>query len=112
MKWFRKSLILAHRYLGIVLGLLFLVWFISGIGMMYAGGMPGMTAEMRLLKLPAIDFSRIRLTPLEAASRLSSGQEQGQEQRSPEQSATPAAAQPGNETKSTLREQKVHRFLF
>jgi len=40
MRWVRKSLILTHRYLGTALGLLFFVWFVSGIGMMYAGGMP------------------------------------------------------------------------
>ena len=66
MRWVRKSLILIHRYLGTALGLLFFVWFVSGIGMMYAGGMPRLTAELRLLKLPAIDLSQIRLTPVEA----------------------------------------------
>jgi len=36
----RKWLILSHRYLGIALGLLFVVWFASGIGMIYARGKP------------------------------------------------------------------------
>ena len=76
MKWFRKSLILIHRYLGIVLSLLFLVWFISGIGMMYAKGMPRLTPELRLLRLPAIDLAKIRLTPTEAAARLERTQDQ------------------------------------
>ena len=38
MAQIRRWLILSHRYLGIVLGLLFVVWFASGIGMIYAGG--------------------------------------------------------------------------
>ena len=41
MKLFRRAAILAHRYLGIGLGLLVIMWFATGITMMYAGGMPG-----------------------------------------------------------------------
>ena len=37
MVWFRRSLILLHRYLGIALSLLFVVWFATGITMMYRG---------------------------------------------------------------------------
>ena len=33
MVWFRRSLILLHRYLGIALSLLFVVWFATGITM-------------------------------------------------------------------------------
>src|SRR5262245_58236569 len=67
----RKILILIHRYLGIVLSLLFVLWFLSGIGMIFAKGeMPGLTQEMRFSRLPAIDVSRIRLTPADAAARL------------------------------------------
>ena len=81
MRWVRKSLILIHRYLGTALGLLFFVWFVSGIGMMYAGGMPRLTAELRLLKLPAIDLSRIRLTPVEAVARLNPPAQQASQQQ-------------------------------
>jgi hypothetical protein len=45
------------------------VWFASGIVMMYAGGMPQIDPQLRLDRLPAIDFSRVRLTPAEAAAR-------------------------------------------
>ena len=38
MRLFRRFLILAHRYLGIVLSVLIVVWFASGIVMMYIGG--------------------------------------------------------------------------
>jgi hypothetical protein len=75
MKWVRRPLILVHRYLGMVLSLLFVMWFISGIGMMYARGMPGLTRQLRLLRLPEIDLSKVRFTPLEAAAKL--GGEEG-----------------------------------
>ena len=66
-KLLRKWLILSHRYAGIVLSLLVVMWFVTGITMMYAGGMPRLTPEMRLEKLPNLDLGRVRLTPAEAA---------------------------------------------
>ena len=69
MKWLKKCVILAHRYLGIALSLLIVMWFASGIVMMYAGGMPRLTTERRLDRLPALDLSRVRLTPSGAAER-------------------------------------------
>src|SRR5688572_9916280 len=68
MVWVRKSLILIHRYLGIALSLLFVVWFISGIGMMYAGGMPRLTPQLRLERISAVDLSAVKLTVSEAAA--------------------------------------------
>src|SRR5262245_45468856 len=61
--WVRKFLILTHRYLGIVLSVFFVVWFASGIGMMYTGGMPSLTPRARLERLAPIDFNAIRLAP-------------------------------------------------
>lgn len=69
MQLLRRYLILAHRYLGIALSLLFVVWFASGIVMIYAGGMPRLTAQERLERLPALDFSRVQLSPAQAAER-------------------------------------------
>jgi uncharacterized iron-regulated membrane protein len=69
MKLLRRWLILIHRYLGIGLGALFFVWFLSGIGMTFAKEMPSLTPEFRLRRLPPIDFSQIRLTAAEAALR-------------------------------------------
>ena len=51
----RRFLILTHRYLGIVLSLLIVVWFASGIVMMYAGGMPRLAPQLRLERLPQLD---------------------------------------------------------
>ena len=69
MPLFRRSVILAHRYLGIAISLLFVVWFASGITMMYAGGMPRLTPDDRLEHLPPVDLASIHLTPAQAADK-------------------------------------------
>src|SRR5262245_33338222 len=73
MAWFRRSLILLHRYLGIALSLLFVVWFATGITMMYAGGMPRLTPQLRLDRMPHLDLEAIRLSPAEALDRADLG---------------------------------------
>ena len=65
MRLLRKWLILSHRYLGIALSLLFVMWFASGIVMIYAGGMPALSPEARRAHLAAIDFSKVTLSGLE-----------------------------------------------
>jgi PepSY-associated transmembrane protein len=69
MTLFRKSVILTHRYLGIALSLLFVLWFVTGITMMYAGGMPRVTPDERLERLVPVDLRAVRLSPSEAAAR-------------------------------------------
>jgi hypothetical protein len=66
---FRKWTILIHRYLGIALGLLFGMWFVSGIAMIYTGGMPSLDPDERLTRLPPLDLGRVRIGPFEAATR-------------------------------------------
>ena len=48
LRGLRRFLILLHRYLGIPLSFLFVVWFGSGIAMIYVGGMPSLSPEQRL----------------------------------------------------------------
>jgi uncharacterized iron-regulated membrane protein len=67
MVWFRKALILSHRYLGIGLSLMFVMWFVTGIGMIYSRGMPRLTPQVRLSRLSLLDLSAVKLTPSEAA---------------------------------------------
>ena len=69
MVWFRKWMILIHRWLGIVLSLLFVLWFVSGIAMIFARGMPSLTPEMRLDRLPALDFAAIKIPPSAPAEK-------------------------------------------
>ena len=62
----RRVLIYTHRWLGIAGGLLFVAWFVSGIVLMYVG-MPSLTPEERLTRLPALDLTAARVAPAEAA---------------------------------------------
>ena len=64
-----RGLILLHRYLGIPLGVLFVVWFASGIVMMYTGDMPRLTPERQLERRPPLDLAEVALSPAAAARR-------------------------------------------
>jgi uncharacterized iron-regulated membrane protein len=66
-------LILVHRYLGIPLSLLFVLWFVTGIGMIYVGGMPSLSAQARLERLPRLDLAAVLKTPVEAAASAATG---------------------------------------
>lgn len=57
-----RTLVYTHRWLGIVLSALFIVWFLSGVVMMYAR-MPALDAVERLARLPAIRPDSIRVPP-------------------------------------------------
>src|SRR5690349_13132706 len=70
MLFLRRLIIFSHRYLGIAISLMCVVWFASGIVMMYAGGMPRITEQVRLERLAPLDLSQVKITPAEAAQRL------------------------------------------
>ncbi|WP_212001882.1 PepSY domain-containing protein [Chitinophaga sp. HK235] len=57
-----KAILLLHRYLGFVLSLMFVVWFLSGFVMMYAG-YPTMKPDQRLKQLPPVNMEACHLTP-------------------------------------------------
>ncbi|MBO9636902.1 MAG: PepSY domain-containing protein [Siphonobacter aquaeclarae] len=61
----KKAILLTHRYLGVVLCLLFVIWFLSGFVMMYVP-FPTMKHQERLGKLPEADFRNCRVTLREA----------------------------------------------
>jgi hypothetical protein len=63
----RKALVYTHRWMGIAGGLLILMWFASGIVMIYHR-MPEVDAAERLERLQPIDPSRIRIAPGQAAT--------------------------------------------
>jgi hypothetical protein len=65
----RKFLILTHRYLGIAVCLLFVMWFVSGIAMIFARGMPSLTPDARMQHLPVLNMAAIQLTAAEAAEK-------------------------------------------
>jgi hypothetical protein len=65
----RRLFIFLHRWIGIVAGLLFIPWFVSGIVFTYRD-MPRFGNEERLRHLAAIDISTLRVEPMEAARKL------------------------------------------
>lgn len=64
----KRSLIFVHRWLGVALCAIFLLWFPSGIGMMY-WDFPSVSPGDRLERAPALDPSTLRLSPAEAAAK-------------------------------------------
>jgi hypothetical protein len=65
----KRTLVFVHRWLGVALCVLFLLWFPSGIGMMY-WDFPGVSAADRLQHAPALDASKIVLSPSAAYAKL------------------------------------------
>ena len=65
----KRSLIFVHRWLGIALCVVFLLWFPSGIGMMY-WTYPDVSRDDRLERSPALDASKVKLSPAEALKVL------------------------------------------
>lgn len=71
----RIFFILLHRYLGMALALVFVIWFASGFTIIYTGGMPELSPRERLAGLPDLDLESIKLTPWEAQRILSASSE-------------------------------------
>lgn len=65
----KRALIFVHRWMGVFFCLLFLSWFTSGIVLMY-WDYPSVSAADRLSRSPALDASKIKLSPQEAYARL------------------------------------------
>jgi len=63
-----KLLVILHRWLGITTSLFFLLWFTSGIVMMYAE-MPELSESERLEALPSLDIGRAQLSAAQAIDR-------------------------------------------
>src|SRR5436190_12859760 len=68
----RRALIYTHRWTGIVLGALFIAWFVSGVVLMYAQ-MPRLSRADRLARLPLLDFHTAAVTPADAAAAVGYG---------------------------------------
>lgn len=65
----RNALIFVHRWMGVFFCLLFLLWFASGVAMMY-WDYPSVSATDRLGKAPSLDASAIHISPQQAYSQL------------------------------------------
>jgi uncharacterized iron-regulated membrane protein len=64
----RKLFIYSHRWLGIGITAMFLLWTLSGVVLMYYGH-PQITTGERLLRQEPINFSTATVTPAEAAAK-------------------------------------------
>ena len=69
----KRWIIFLHRYLGIPMSLIFVVWFVSGIFIIYAGDMPALTESARHRGLAPIDFGDVALSPAGAIERAGTG---------------------------------------
>jgi len=65
----KRSLIAIHRWLGVAICLFFMIWFPSGIGMMY-WDFPSVSDADRLERSPALDPLAIRVSPAEALAAI------------------------------------------
>jgi hypothetical protein len=73
----KRSLIFVHRWLGIALCVVFLLWFPSGIGMMY-WTYPSVSPRDRLERSPVLDPSTITLSPADALKAIGADDSPGQ----------------------------------
>ena len=65
----KRSIVFVHRWMGVAFCTLFLLWFASGIGMMY-WTFPSVTPADRLERAPVLSPATITLSPAEAAAKL------------------------------------------
>lgn len=72
----KRSLIFIHRWVGVALSLIFLLWFASGIVMMY-WSFPEVSARDRRERAPVLNPSQIKLSPEEAYAKLELDQPAG-----------------------------------
>ena len=68
----KRSAIFVHRWLGVALCVVFLIWFPSGIGMMY-WDYPSVSGADRLQRMPALNAATVRLSPEEAYAKAAEG---------------------------------------
>ena len=62
----RKVLIYVHRWMGVLFGIVFITWFVSGVAFMYVG-MPQLSVTERLGHMKPVDPSAIHVSPGDAA---------------------------------------------
>lgn len=70
MRLLTRGLATIHRYLGILLSLMFVVWFASAFVMIYAGGMPKITPQMRIEGASAPVLTEVGLSVADASLHL------------------------------------------
>src|SRR4051812_6509767 len=61
----KRAAIFLHRWMGVALSAIFLMWFVSGIVMMY-WSFPEVRAQDRLQRWPVLRAEAVKVTPAEA----------------------------------------------
>jgi uncharacterized iron-regulated membrane protein len=72
----RRLLIFVHRWLGVALSIIFMIWFLSGIVMMY-WSYPEVSAADRLERAPRLDPSQIAISPEQAFAAVERNPDSG-----------------------------------
>jgi len=67
MRAFKTLLILSHRYIGIPLSFMFVLWFFSAFFMIYAGGMPRLTPAMQTDAAEELALEKVAFSPTQLA---------------------------------------------
>lgn len=62
----QRFLLLSHRYLGIAISLILVLWFASGFTIIYTGGMPALSESERLSHQPVLELARVQIAPQQA----------------------------------------------
>jgi uncharacterized iron-regulated membrane protein len=73
---FKRLLIFVHRWLGVALSIIFMIWFLSGIVMMY-WSYPEVSAADRLQRAPRLDPAQITISPEQAHAALERARDSG-----------------------------------
>ena len=68
----KRSFIVVHRWLGVSVSLLFVIWFPSAIGIMY-WDFPSVTADDRLAHGSALNPATVQWSPEEACAKVGTG---------------------------------------
>ena len=58
----KRWLYFFHRWLGVITCLLSVMWFVSGLVMLYVP-FPSWSDAERIANIPPVDISRVRVTP-------------------------------------------------
>ena len=69
----KRLLVFVHRWMGAALSVIFMLWFVSGIVMMY-WTFPGVSAQDRLQRAPVLDPASVSLSAEEAFARVAPGE--------------------------------------
>ncbi|OWT80436.1 MULTISPECIES: PepSY domain-containing protein [unclassified Achromobacter] len=93
---FKRAVYLVHRWMGIAACLLMVLWFVSGVVMLFVG-YPKLTPWERMAHLPALDAASLRVSAADAMAQASVARAGSAQAGSGSAGAPPARAAPVTE---------------